>query len=52
MANIKKLPVTNPLITEYEYVIDRYEEITNELPDKNNHCIDSIRYGNYNNIRL
>lgn len=38
--------------TEYEYEIDKYEEITNKLPDKNNHCIDSIRYGNYNNIRL
>lgn len=48
----QKTPHSYKEFTEYEYVIDRYEEITNELPDKNNHCIDSIRYGNYNNIRL
>lgn len=48
----QKTPHSYKEFTEYEYVIDRYEEITNELPDRDNHCIDSIRYGNYNNIRL
>lgn len=47
-----KTPHCYKEFSEYEYKIDKYEEITNELPDKNNHCIDSIRYGNYNNIRL
>lgn len=37
--------------SEYEYVIDKYEEVTHELPDKNNHSIDSCRYANCNNIR-
>lgn len=47
-----KTPVTYKEFKEYEYIVDKYEEVTNQLPDKNNHCIDSVRYGNYNNIRL
>ena len=45
-------PVTYKEFTEYEYVIDKYEEVTNELPDKNNHSIDCCRYANYMNIRF
>ena len=48
----QKTPVAYKEFTEYEYIVDKYEEVTNQLPDKNNHCIDSVRYGNYNNIRL
>lgn len=47
-----KTPVAYKEFSEYEYIIDKYDEVTNELPDKNNHTIDAVRYGNYNNIRL
>ena len=30
--------------TNYEYVMTRDGELTNSLPDKNNHTIDSVRY--------
>lgn len=43
-------PYTYKEFSEYEYKIDRYEEITNELPDKNNHSIDAVRYANYDYI--
>lgn len=43
-------PCTYKEFSEYEYKIDRYEEVTNELPDKNNHSIDAVRYANYDYI--
>lgn len=37
-------PHTFKEFSEYEYIIDKYEEITSELPDKDNHSIDAVRY--------
>jgi len=45
-------PVTYKEFTEYEYVVDKYEQVTNELRDSNNHSIDCCRYANYMNIRF
>lgn len=36
--------------SEYEYVVTREDVVTTELKDKNNHSIDSVRYGNVYNI--
>lgn len=36
---------------EYEYVVINEDEITSELPDRNNHCIDATRYGLCLNIK-
>jgi PBSX family phage terminase large subunit len=30
--------------TEYEYIVDKDDNVTSKLPDKNNHSIDSTRY--------
>lgn len=30
---------------EYEYVVDKDDQVTSELPDENNHTIDATRYG-------
>jgi len=38
--------------SEYQYEIDKYDEVTNKLPDADNHTIDSVRYGNVNNIKF
>lgn len=48
----KNTPTTYKEFTEYEYIIDKYEEVTKELPDKDNHTIDSCRYANNMNIRF
>ena len=36
---------------EYEYVIDKDDVVTPELPDKENHFIDSTRYAMYEKIK-
>ena len=40
-----KTPNINREFTEYEYVIDKEDNVTSELKDANNHTIDSTRYG-------
>lgn len=30
--------------TRYEYIVDKEDNVTSELPDKNNHFIDAVRY--------
>jgi phage terminase large subunit len=30
--------------TEYEYVVDKNDEVTSKLPDSDNHSIDATRY--------
>jgi PBSX family phage terminase large subunit len=39
-----KTPFTYKEFKEYEYKINRYDEITTELVDANNHSIDACRY--------
>lgn len=48
----QKTPTIYKEFTEYEYKVDKYEEVTNELVDADNHTIDSCRYANYMNIRF
>lgn len=36
---------------EYEFITDKYDEVTTELPDKNNHGIDECRYANSIHIK-
>ena len=43
-------PKTYKEFTEYEYVLDKNDEVTTKLPDKNNHFIDSTRYAYYIDI--
>lgn len=45
-----KTPHTYKEFKEYEYLINKYDEITTELPDKNNHHIDACRYAMSQNI--
>lgn len=45
-----RTPVAYKEFKELEYKLDRYGDITNEIPDKNNHSIDAVRYANVNNI--
>jgi phage terminase large subunit len=45
-------PFTYKEFKEYEYELDKYEEVTNKLQDKNNHSIDAVRYANLDNIRF
>lgn len=40
----RRCPRTYKEFKEYEYMIDKNDEITSELVDSNNHCIDSCRY--------
>lgn len=40
-----KTPSVYKEFTEYEYVVDREDNVTSKLIDKNNHTIDSTRYG-------
>ena len=37
--------------TGYEYIVDRDDSVTSELPDENNHTIDATRYGFVNEIK-
>lgn len=37
--------------TEYEYLLDKEDNITSKLPDSRNHTIDGTRYGFCNEIR-
>lgn len=45
-----KTPHTYKEFKEYEYIIDKYGDLTSQLPDKNNHFIDSCRYALSHNI--
>lgn len=40
-----KTPNVYREFTEYEYIVDKDDNVTSKLPDKNNHTIDSTRYG-------
>ena len=40
----RRCPNVYKELTEYEYVLDKNDEVTSDLPDKDNHFIDSIRY--------
>ena len=43
-------PKTYKEFTEYEYVLDKNDEVTTKLSDKNNHFIDATRYSFYIDI--
>lgn len=47
-----KCPNTYKEFKEYEWFIDKNDEITSRLVDGNNHFIDSCRYANSMNIRF
>ena len=40
----KRTPEAYREFTEYEYMRSRDGDILAEVPDKNNHCIDALRY--------
>lgn len=49
--NKYKTPNIYREFTEYEYEIDKEDNITDILPDKNNHTIDATRYAAVNEIK-
>lgn len=49
--NKYKTPETYKEFTEYEYIVDKDDQVTSKLPDENNHTIDSTRYGFCNEIK-
>ncbi len=40
----KRTPHALKELSEYQYIINRDGEVTNDLPDKGNHTIDAVRY--------
>lgn len=40
----ERTPISAKEFENYSYVVDRQGEITSELPDKDNHCIDATAY--------
>lgn len=46
-----RCPVTYKEFKQYEYLIDKDDNVTSELVDENNHSIDACRYALCNNIR-
>lgn len=40
----RRCPNVYKELTEYEYKLDKNDEVSSDLPDKDNHFIDSIRY--------
>lgn len=45
-----KTPNIHREFTQYEYEVDKEDNVTSKLPDANNHSIDATRYGFYNEI--
>ena len=47
-----RTPKTYKEFKEYEYVIDKDDVVTPDLPDENNHFIDSTRYAMQEKIKF
>lgn len=47
----KRTPRAKREFCNYEYIVDKYDEVTTELKDKDNHSIDSVRYANSIHIK-